>query len=256
MPVHFVGYEYNPNVHVVCSDAHILSVEQITDMDALAEIIPEEFEILQARVLWSYCDLHGVDFLGNGEYRIFQAAVPVQWIGGGPEVQGIYPLIIYENNAIPILGGREEDGMPKVYCDISAPHHVGNHWWAAASYECETILKLNFREDDKPQDIQPACDDGEHAAKVINFGNRSIPRVGKGGMAFHDYIAYPQEYKVRRAFAGSADLTILPLDAWYKNPAMFRTLAALDSLPKLGFEHAMRQDGTITMYVSDSYVLG
>ncbi len=255
MPVHFVGYPYNPELRVLCKQVRMLSVEQQTDIEALAEIIPEQFEILQPCIQWSYCDLHEVDFLANGEYRILQAAVPVKWVGGGACISGVYPLIIYENHAIPILGGREEDGMPKVFCDISSLHHFEKHWWAAASFECETILKLDYHENVCDHVQQQSIPKNKFSAKYINFGNRSIPNVGRGGMAHHDYIAYPQEYCINRTCAGSAELSILPLDAWYKNPGMFRVLSKLDSLPKLGFQNALLQDGTITMCVADSFVL-
>ncbi|MDY2984903.1 MAG: acetoacetate decarboxylase family protein [Synergistes jonesii] len=52
-----------------------------------------------------------------------QAPALVRYRGGKESIEGYYPLVIFENNVVPVLGGREEDGMPKAVCGISLDRH-------------------------------------------------------------------------------------------------------------------------------------
>jgi hypothetical protein len=248
MPVHFRGHPYQDNVRVVYHDCRAIMVEQKTDMAALAKYIPAEFEITAPVIQWSYYNCRGVDFMSNGEYRIFQASVPVRW-REGDRPEGSYPLIVFEDDGIPILGGREEDGIPKVLCDISIDRHYENHWFAAASLYCDTMLKADFWEEaELPAEIVQTV--GE--ARTNAFGNRYLPKVGEAGAAYQDYVLYPQQILPEKAWTGRASVRVFVPDPWYKNPYMYGALAALGGLPAYGFQNAMRVQGKLRLCVSDS----
>lgn len=250
MPVTLRNYPYNRDVRVFYSDCRAYFVDQKTDMEALAALIPDTFEILAPIVNWQYVNCRGVDFLANGEYRILQASVPVRFCGKEDTLEGIYPLVILEDNATPVLGGREEDGMPKLVCNISIDRHVGDHWFASAAAECETIARMNFRESGEctPEQIAAFNVRGSVAA----FGNRCLPNVDKPGLAFQEYVLYPQECHASRMFSGTGEMGIVPPAAPYILPLFNSTLCALSTLPNLGFENALRMDCTLRLCVSDS----
>lgn len=253
MPVSLRQYPFDPDVRVVYDDCRVIMVNQKTDEKKLAELIPEEFELLEPVVVWQYTNCRGVDFMMNGEYRIFQASVPVKFIGGDEEYEGSYPLVIFEDNAVPVLGGREEDGMPKLVCEISLDRHFGNHWFAALANYCETIARIDFfeeRELDAQEiaQLEPQC-------KVNAFGNRWLPALDSGNASYHDYILYPQEMRPRKAFAGQAKVDILPPSQWYIQPVFSSILGALAGLPNLGFSNALRIECETRLCVADSRII-
>lgn len=43
--------------------------------------------------------------------------------------------------------------MLKRVCDISCEHHYEDHYWAAASFESETILKMDIRVTGEPEKV-------------------------------------------------------------------------------------------------------
>ncbi len=248
MPVHFQNGPFNSENRVVYSDCFLLNVEQKTEFEALAQFVPSEFEILRPVVCWGYANCRGVDFLAHGEYRIFQASVPVRFIA--EDIIGVYPLVIWENNAIPILGGREEDGMPKVWCDIAAERHYENHYFAAIALECETMARFDFFEE-----CEVASEKVEHANAsplVNNFGYRYIPRVAGAGTAHREPILYPQMNFPKQIWHGTGKVEIMVPDRWYKNASMFSTLKGLAGLPNLGFENATRMSSQLKLCVADS----
>lgn len=253
MPVSLRNYPFNPDVRVHYSDCRVLSVNQKTDENKLAELIPEEFEILEPTVVWQYTNCRGVDFMMNGEYRIFQASVPVKFIGAKEEIAGSYPLIIFENNAVPVLGGREEDGMPKVVCDISLDRHFENHWFAALANYCETIARIDFWEDSElsPQAVAELAKNG----KVNSFGNRWLPAIDSPAASYHDYILYPQEFYPKRIFSGKGKVDVLPPAQWYIQPAFSGILSLLAGLPNLGFSDALRIECELKLCVADSKII-
>lgn len=207
-----------------------MNVDQVTDEDALAEYIPEEFEILRPCVSWGYCNCRDVDFLAGGEYIILQATVPVRFDTGTEVIEGPYPLIIYENNAIPVIGGREETGMLRRVCDISCEHHYEDHYWAAASFESETILKMDIRVTGEPEKVN-------ERVRMDNLGNRMLPNVEKGGNAYHDIVLYPQYVEFDKVWVGSGEITIeTPIQ--YKNWQAHSILSALEELPVRRYENA------------------
>lgn len=249
MPVQFIGYPFMQENCPVSSDCLELSVDQLTDMAALAEYVPAEFEVLEPVLHWSYCNCRGVSFLSNGEYRILQAFASVRYNCHGREINGVYPLVLWEDNPIPIIGGREEDGMPKIYCDISAERHYENHWFINVSLNCATMVHLDFFEEGE-------VPENERKTVLMNsFGYRYIPLVDKGGAALMEPILYPQEYTPVGQWHGTGEVQVIPVLHWYENPTMFSILDGLAGLPNHGFCNARRQRASVRLCVSDSRAL-
>ena len=65
MPVSIRNYPYSRDVRVFYDDCRVYSFDQRTDMEALAPMIPEEFEITAPIVNWQYANCRGVDFISN-----------------------------------------------------------------------------------------------------------------------------------------------------------------------------------------------
>lgn len=250
MPVTLRNYPFDHDVRVFYDDCRMFSFDQKTDAEALAPLIPREFEITAPVVNWTYTNCRGVDFMMGGEYRILQAAVPVRFLGKKDTADGLYPLLILENAAVPVLGGREEDGMPKVICDISLDRHMGSHWFAAAAQDCETIARMDFREGAEWTPEQVA--EYSRGSKVAAFGNRCLPAVDRPGNVYQEYILYPQEVIAERIFSGTGEIRAIAPAEWYIQPYLFQSLYALAGLPNHGFENVTRMKCALRLCVGES----
>jgi acetoacetate decarboxylase len=78
---------------------------------------------------------NGVDFLAGGSYRIATISVEAKFDGKKDHVKGDYILVIFEDETIPIIGGREQIGAPKIYGDISSVKIMSDD-----SLRCENSL--------------------------------------------------------------------------------------------------------------------
>ena len=65
-----------------------------------------------------YEKCNGVQWMGGSQYSLIAVSVQVQYTAGSEPIDGVYHLVLWENKAEPILGGRQEAGMPKVLADI------------------------------------------------------------------------------------------------------------------------------------------
>ncbi len=253
MPTHFFNMPYNKDNRVVYSDVLMISLMQETDLNILVNYVPPEFEVLDGDIQWGYFNCRGVDFMSNGEYRILQAAAHVRYGEGADAIEGWYPLAIFEDDPYPILGGREQDGMPKVFADISVPRHVDNHWFAAVSLYSETLFRVDFREEEEA--AAEALKERQTQSRMNAFGFRQLPFADREGYAYKDFILYPQESHIEKLWLGTGKVTILPPDPWYKVANLSALVAGLATLPCKRFYGAVRAQTTLRLCVSDSRTL-
>ena len=73
-----------------------------------------------------------VDFLAGRGYNVLRVNLAAAFRGRRDHVAGQYAAMLWENNSIPILGGREFLGAPKVYADIPDPLEETAGW----SFHC------------------------------------------------------------------------------------------------------------------------
>ena len=251
MPVHFSGHPFFP-VRTTHGDMTAIQVQFETDEDALLQYLPGDFELLEPAVTVQFVNFRDVEWMSNGEYRLIQVSVPVRYEGNEEGLVGVYPLVIWENKACPILGGREEDGMPKVFADVASERHVGDHWFTAASYECCTFIKMHFWR--KEELDEKAVSRMNEKAVTNNFGWRYLPALGKGGASLSQATLYPQESMVTKAWKGDGCVEWTELTA-EEHPLQCRAITCLANLPVLKYSYAMMLKGYARLNVGDSRVL-
>ncbi|MGI6783398.1 MAG: acetoacetate decarboxylase family protein [Aminivibrio sp.] len=251
MPVHFGGEPFFP-VRTVYGDMTAIAVSFETEMGELARIIPEDFEITDPAVNVQFANCRDVDWLSGGEYRLIQFSVPVRFCGEDEEIEGEYPLVIWENKACPIIGGREEDGMPKIFADIASERRVGDRWFTLASYECSTFLSLEFNRGREL--FGRELDEINRGGKMNYFGWQYIPNLGRGGAALSRPTLYPQEMKAHQGWIGEGAIewTVYPPE---HNLLQAKIVASLAGLPVVKYRGGMMLKGAARLNVGDSRVL-
>src|SRR5699024_6925486 len=91
-----------------------------TRAEHLAPLLPTGFSLWGApRLILEVQSLLEVDWLAGRGYNTFGIKVPVRYQAAKREVFGHLLLVLWENQADPIITGREELGFAKLFCDIS-----------------------------------------------------------------------------------------------------------------------------------------
>ncbi|RYP65816.1 hypothetical protein DL771_008117 [Monosporascus sp. 5C6A] len=156
-----------------------------------------------AEATWICTKLDKMAWLGGGGY--YSVGL---WINGvqyakkdGSKLYGSYLPLLFENSWDPILTGRDELGMPKLFCDISAKQDL-----TATTVTCsrggvefmklklDTLQEVQFEEGPKTNDItnentqkppghQTPKDDGQ-------LVYRYVPKVGRPGIADVEYPVF------------------------------------------------------------------
>ena len=97
------------------------SLQYLTDQAAIKALIPDCFNPAKdplVTVLFS--QNNGLEFMAGGGYRLAAFQVAVTFDGDKDHVEGDLILVMLENQTWPILGGREDLGVPKLFADIPA----------------------------------------------------------------------------------------------------------------------------------------
>jgi acetoacetate decarboxylase len=106
-----------------------------TNFDAIKALLPECYQPAKepiVTVMFSYND--GLEFMAGGGYRIATVQVAARFDSEQAHVEGDYILVMFEDKTTPIIGGREDLGVPKLYADISPiKRFTNNHLRCEAS---------------------------------------------------------------------------------------------------------------------------
>ena len=261
MPAHFGGSEPPaPDFAVYNRDVVSLSYTCSTDGDQLANYVPEGFELIRPEVVVGFGQLRAIDWLAGGHYNVVTVDVPARFAGKRDRLEGNFNLVTWENNATPIIGGREENGVPKIYADIedlrvnpadyftNAPDYFTN-----ASYDGNTFIRLEMS-DPKPVEGEHLAALQAASANINLFGWRYIPKVGGPGADLSQPILYPQSAEISSAWTGSGTVQWTKLRP-EQNPSQFHIINALAELPIIEMAPALMTRGAAILKPSQGRVL-
>ena len=244
MPAHFGGYE-GATPATTYHDVTSFMVNYETDPSGLARYIPEGFELTQPRVSIQYMMCRAVEWLAGGAYNLITVGAPVAYVADRERTEGLYVLVIWENRTTPILSGREQSGMPKIFADIEDHHQLGDRVFTNASFEGTTFLRLDFQ---KARQIGPdelaAVD--QQTSKVNAFGWRYIPNIGRPGAALSHATLFPQELVSTEAWQGEGQVR------WQaptpeQHPTQFHIIQALSDLPIKAYRDCLMTHGSVVL---------
>ena len=105
---------------LVYPQVEVLAFQYLTDPDALANLLPDCYRPgKEPLVTVLFSENNGLSFMAGGGYRMAAVFVAAQFDGEQDHIEGDYIVVMFENNTWPIIGGREDLGVPKIYADIS-----------------------------------------------------------------------------------------------------------------------------------------
>jgi len=118
------------------TDAHILILQYQTDSNAIRELLPDCYQPAEKPIVTAmFCYYTGANFMVGRGYSIAAVSVAARFDGQKDHIEGDYVLVMCENETLPIITGREFQGIPKVYADVSPIETLPN-----GHLRCETSL--------------------------------------------------------------------------------------------------------------------
>jgi hypothetical protein len=224
-----------------------------TDRAELERYIPEELELRAPEVQVALSQLTEINWLAGGRYNLVSVTVPVRFAGDVDRVDAPYALVVWENRTAPILTGREQTGVPKIFADIEDLHIYRPHYATSVSYEGNTFLAMTFDAGDPLAGGELERAKGTFGS-LDSIGWRYIPKVGAPGADLSQFILFPQAMDVDKVYPGMGTLTWTEL-APMQNPRQYHIIRALASLPVKRTIGSMLAEGEIFLRAATARVL-
>ena len=240
MPAHFGGWTYQP-AETCYHDVVNITFTYTTDGDRLSAYIPECFELLRPEMSVGYSQCREVDWMGGSAYNLIDVSVPVRFTGRRDRIEGNFSLVVWENKTSPILTGREETGVPKIYADIEDLHILHDRRFTVASHEGNTFLRLEMAVLG-PMDEAGTAQRRKPATDCLNL--RYIPKVGGPGADLIQPILFPQRVEAQRVWQGTGCVQWTSL-SYEQCPMQAHIIAALAELPVLVMSPVVMMQGAI-----------
>lgn len=226
-----VAPERQNRVGNVYLEVEWVGLQYQTDPDAVRAVLPECYRPAEKPIVSVvFCYNDGVDFLGGRGYRWATVSVGARFDGEKDHVEGDYALVMYEDDAIAVIMGRELHGVHKLFADISPVKTLGS-----GHLRCDVSLwgHMLFGIDLAPVKEQNLIARSVAAKELNNrpmLGYKYIPcNDGPPDAAYPNMM--PSELKVEQFWLGKSG------EVFYGNPKeediglMVRILDALKTLP-------------------------
>jgi hypothetical protein len=197
-----------------------------TDAGALAGLLPPHFSLagpptVSVTVSW----LHDIGWLAGRGYNILRVDVPVEFSGADGRVSGNLTPVLWESLADPIITGREELGMSKLYADIPPLIEEPGRIVCSARWQDFEFFQLEI---DGLEDMDGAAP--VTAPAVLNY--KYIPKTGSWGEPDAAYVTMspPRPLTVTRKRVGRATFGFVPC-TWEQLPTLAHIVNVLAALP-------------------------
>ncbi len=119
MPL-IMGPIYDQGTGIPYPEVEVMALQFQSDREAIQRLLPDCYKVAKepiVQIMFGYNN--GLEFMAGGGYSIATFQVGAQFNGEQDNIEGDYILVMFEDQTVPILGGREQLGVPKLYADIS-----------------------------------------------------------------------------------------------------------------------------------------
>jgi acetoacetate decarboxylase len=216
---------------LVYGEVQMLALRYETDYDAAQALLPDCYQpAKKPAVTVSFGYYGSVDFLAGGGYNIAIVAVDARFDGEKDHVEGGAVLLILEDDMIPITGGREHLGAPKLFSDISSIRTLPD-----GGLRCETSRwgRLLFGIDVgsmKKQNVLVRSAAGKRLSEQPMLGYKYVPSLDGPPDASYPTL-FMNDYKIDELWLGKTGDIFFGEAAeddlgWYK-----KFIDALKTLP-------------------------
>ena len=244
MPAHFGGPKFDPE-YVATQRITSLVIRYETDGTLLENYVPEGFELRAPEVQVEYSKFSEINWMAGGSYNLLNVSAPVRFNGTEDSLNGNYVLVTWESNTTPILVGREQTGIPKIFAEVEDLQILKPHYTGTASYNGNTFFTVNF-EAANPVTGREFNDMKAQFVSINAIGWRYIPRVGVPGAELSQFVLFPQGVELEAAQIGTSTISWVE-QTWMQNPVQYHIINSLASLPVRQVTLAAQIEGSCTL---------
>ncbi|KAI0600179.1 hypothetical protein F4775DRAFT_582764 [Biscogniauxia sp. FL1348] len=183
--------------------------------------------------------LGNVSWLGGGGYTHWGLYIHgVEYRKkDGSSITGTYLPVLFEDLADPIISGREESGMPKIYCEMDISR-TADSYHLAASWRGAKFLDLaldNLKADDPSTEHGTIGCDSDYG--ILTY--RYIPAVGEPGKADAEYACVIPHTELAEAVSAKVQSVARSTTAtikfdgkdWDSLPTLHHVASGLEKIP-------------------------
>lgn len=222
-----------------------VSIAFVTDDAAMAKLLPPFLEPADLPVVTvGHTMNRDVDYMGSRGYNIVRVAFSAVHRGSGETIVAPYAPVIWENDAAPIILGRERGGYAKLFGTIpDRVEHEGGCTFSLHEYD---VPLLHARVDGLRQTTERELAEIRAATSdAVSFGWKYIP--GSGAAPDADYgVLLRAQYDYSAAWRGEGTVTFDTAGA-AAAPYSGHIIAALAALPVLEARPATMVEGSMKL---------
>lgn len=191
MPVFFNGEEEGSKG--ICdtsyhepADVNVISLTYETDWEILESCIPECYELLEPYVNVKFCEFFRCSWMAGKGYTLINISCPVHFKGERDDLDGDLVLVMFENHADPIIGGRDTMGYAKYFAEIPLIEKVDGKYTCRAGAWGKPFMEMTV-----DTNVLPSEEDKAEILKVEGrargkFQYKYIPQVREKDETFED----------------------------------------------------------------------
>lgn len=233
MPAHFGPAKEGWNGEVAhYADNTALTVLYITDAKQVAPLLPPGFSVADPPVVSvSFVMCRGVDFMAGGGYNLVAVNVAANFRGKRDRAEGNFALVLWENDFLPIMVGREVLGAPKLFGQIpDAWSRDGRKGFSVSEYG--TMLLEGEIWDLRQLSEEERWSLASQVEKQMWMGWKFVPSCDLRGADASFATALPARNEIAAAWTGQGRVAFQET-TWERAPVSFRVVNALAKLPVL-----------------------
>jgi len=255
MPAHFGSPAFKRLENVMpgtslYDDVTVISINYLTDEELLTSYLPLPFELDGPPIVTvTYTMNRDISWLGGRDYNIISVTVQAAYPAASGPVSGSYALVLWEDLAAPILTGREQQGIPKIYGQIEDYRTFRGTWSTTLSNNGHLMLQM------QASDLVAMPTDAfamfrKERAQANLLGWKYIP--GEPGNKETGPVAsyatqFPVSYDYREAWTATGDLT-WHRRTWEELPTQAHIVNALKALPIVEITECLVAKTSLTLH--------
>ena len=235
MPAHFGMPEWQrlegvPSGDPVYDDVTVISINYLTDEETLRSYLPHPIELEGPPIVTvAYSMNRDISWLAGGNYNIIAVSTRATYLGREDTLSGNYQLVLWENLTAPILTGREQQGMPKIYGEIDDHRTFNGTWKTALSNNGITMMEM------KAFGLTKMTTEALNAFREENsqmnaLGWKYIPNEPASAPLLSYGTVFPMSFHFREVWIAQGSLQWFPKN-WEELPTQAHIVNGLHALP-------------------------
>ena len=225
----------------------VAALQYITDESSILELLPDCYKPGKEPLVTVFFGYYnGLEFMAGGGYWVAVFQVEATYEGEKDHVKGDYMLVMFENQTWPIICGREDLGIPKLYAEISAMKSLSSgETRCDASYWGHFLTGIELHQMKKQNSIVRMA-----AGKIINsrpwLAYKYIPSLDGPPDAEYPTVSY-NDVKIEELWFGKSGSLIFG-DATERDIGHLKVLMDhLKTLPVIKVKQCLKFRGSANL---------